>query len=451
MAVLLTAMPGGEVAAAGAARGPVPVRAGPSGDDGPQTGPTEEPVPARRSGLRRAGARRSGPLPMEAAAMGAGAVPPWGGAQPVARQGPGGRAGRLADVSLEVIRSAEAEARGERRYEEGARAARAQRVRTGRLLAALGRARREATRLWRSVGHLASARYRTGGPLRSVAGVLGDSHARAGVSSGVPAGVSSGASAGVPAGASAGRKAGTDRGRSTEQRGSGNTERQEQALAARLHGALRATQALAARSEAAGDRSAELDGRQGKLYAERSRTRRHLEEARERLRWLATEAAISGDCTGLPSATSAVAARHAPMPATGTRWVTPVERYTLSAPFGGTGARWASTHTGQDFAVPVGTSVRAVGEGRVIRVTCGDAFGISMVVRHADGVYSQYAHLSAALVAPGQRVRSGRRIALSGDTGNSTGPHLHFEVRRTPDLGSAVDPVPWLRQRGVVV
>ncbi len=118
-----------------------------------------------------------------------------------------------------------------------------------------------------------------------------------------------------------------------------------------------------------------------------------------------------------------------------------MESYELSAPFGGEGTRWADGHTGQDFAVPVGTSVRAVGGGKVASVTCGDGFGISLVLRHRNGLYSQYAHLSAAMVRPGQRVRPGERIGLSGNTGNSTGPHLHFEVRRTPDLGSSVDPV----------
>ncbi|MEU2788557.1 M23 family metallopeptidase [Streptomyces sp. NPDC007100] len=124
-------------------------------------------------------------------------------------------------------------------------------------------------------------------------------------------------------------------------------------------------------------------------------------------------------------------------------------RYKLSAGFGGSGRRWARGHTGQDFAVPVGTPVRSVGRGRVISLTCGDGFGISMVVQHGAGVFSQYAHLSAVAVGPGQRVRPGQQIALSGTTGNSTGPHLHFEVRRTPEMGSGVDPVPWLRKRGV--
>ncbi|QGV82700.1 M23 family metallopeptidase [Streptomyces ficellus] len=130
-------------------------------------------------------------------------------------------------------------------------------------------------------------------------------------------------------------------------------------------------------------------------------------------------------------------------------WVAPVEEYVLSAGFHRAGAHWARRHTGQDFAVPVGTLVRAVGAGRVQSVACGGAFGIEVVVRHAGGWYSQYAHLAAPRVSPGQPVAAGQPIGWSGNTGNSTGPHLHFEIRLTPHMGAAVDPVRWLREHGV--
>ncbi|CAM5638522.1 GAF domain-containing protein OS=Streptomyces tendae OX=1932 GN=GUR47_21305 PE=4 SV=1 [Streptomyces tendae] len=105
--------------------------------------------------------------------------------------------------------------------------------------------------------------------------------------------------------------------------------------------------------------------------------------------------------------------------------------------------------TGQDFAVPVGTPVRSVGTGRVLKVSCGGAFGIQVVIEHPGGYYTQYAHLAAAAVDQGDRIRAGQWIGQSGSTGNSTGPHLHFEVRVTPEMGSALDPVPWLSQHGV--
>ncbi|CAL9477835.1 hypothetical protein SUDANB6_02976 [Streptomyces sp. enrichment culture] len=132
-------------------------------------------------------------------------------------------------------------------------------------------------------------------------------------------------------------------------------------------------------------------------------------------------------------------------------WVAPVERYELSASFGSGGVRWAHRHTGQDFAVPVGTPVRAVGAGRVVQVSCSGAFGMQVVLRHPDGYYTQYAHLAAIAVDRGDRVGAGQWIGRSGSTGNSSGPHLHFEVRITPSTGSALDPVPWLEQRGVTL
>jgi murein DD-endopeptidase MepM/ murein hydrolase activator NlpD len=132
-------------------------------------------------------------------------------------------------------------------------------------------------------------------------------------------------------------------------------------------------------------------------------------------------------------------------------WVAPVETYELSAGFGSGGEHWAHRHTGQDFAVPIGTPVRAAGAGRVVKVSCGGAFGIEVVVEHPGGYYTQYAHLAAVAVDQGQRVSTGEWIGQSGTSGNSTGPHLHFEVRVTPETGSAIDPVPWLAGHGVVV
>ncbi|NLU67054.1 peptidoglycan DD-metalloendopeptidase family protein [Streptomyces sp. HNM0574] len=135
----------------------------------------------------------------------------------------------------------------------------------------------------------------------------------------------------------------------------------------------------------------------------------------------------------------------------GGAWVKPVKKYTLSSGFASAGARWSSRHTGQDFAVPVGTPVRAAGGGTVQETNRGDAFGNSVVLRHPNGYYTQYAHLSSIAVAQGQTVKPGQRIGLSGNTGNSTGPHLHFEVRVTPQMGSAVNPLPWLREHGVTI
>ncbi|MCX4736258.1 transglycosylase family protein [Streptomyces sp. NBC_01363] len=113
---------------------------------------------------------------------------------------------------------------------------------------------------------------------------------------------------------------------------------------------------------------------------------------------------------------------------------------------------WASGyHTGVDFPVPTGTSIRAVASGTVVSAGWGGAYGYQVVIRHSDGKYSQYAHLSALHVREGRHVSAGQRIARSGATGNVTGPHLHFEIRTGPGYGSDVDPLAYLRAGGVSV
>ncbi|MGC5536246.1 M23 family metallopeptidase [Streptomyces sp. SR-10] len=131
-------------------------------------------------------------------------------------------------------------------------------------------------------------------------------------------------------------------------------------------------------------------------------------------------------------------------------WKAPVKKYTLSASYGTGGARWASKHSGQDFAVPVGTSVVAAHKGTVVKAGPngagdGPAYGNAVVIKHSNGKYSQYAHLSKVNVKIGQTVKTGQKIALSGNTGNSSGPHLHFEIRTSPNYGSALNPAAFLR------
>lgn len=93
--------------------------------------------------------------------------------------------------------------------------------------------------------------------------------------------------------------------------------------------------------------------------------------------------------------------------------------------------------------------MKAIGVGEVVDAGWGGSFGYQVVIRHADGRYSQYAHLSAISVRAGQSVSVGQRIGRSGSTGNSTGPHLHFEVRTGPGFGSDIDPLAYLRAGGV--
>ncbi|MFF4469756.1 transglycosylase family protein [Streptomyces sp. NPDC001599] len=129
--------------------------------------------------------------------------------------------------------------------------------------------------------------------------------------------------------------------------------------------------------------------------------------------------------------------------------VAPVDAAT-GTPYHQAGSSWSKGyHTGVDFPVPTGTSVKSVADGRVVSAGWGGSYGYQVVVRHGDGRYSQYAHLSAISVKSGQSVGVGQRLGRSGSTGNVTGPHLHFEVRTGPGFGSDVDPVAYLRAGGV--
>ena len=93
---------------------------------------------------------------------------------------------------------------------------------------------------------------------------------------------------------------------------------------------------------------------------------------------------------------------------------------------------WASSggkHTGMDIAMPVGSPVDAAMDGVVSSIDAGPGYGTSLVINHDNGYQTVYGHLSERLVNLGDRVSKGQRIARSGDSGNSTGPHLHYEVR----------------------
>ncbi|MFJ3230746.1 transglycosylase family protein [Streptomyces sp. NPDC086787] len=122
----------------------------------------------------------------------------------------------------------------------------------------------------------------------------------------------------------------------------------------------------------------------------------------------------------------------------------------MGTPYHQAGGHWSKGyHTGVDFPVPTGTSVRAVAAGHVVEAGWGGSFGYQVVIRHSDGHYTQYAHLSAIAVKAGQSVSAGQRVGRSGSTGNTTGPHLHFEVRTGPGFGTDIDPVGYLRAGGV--
>jgi murein DD-endopeptidase MepM/ murein hydrolase activator NlpD len=144
---------------------------------------------------------------------------------------------------------------------------------------------------------------------------------------------------------------------------------------------------------------------------------------------------------------STTAAGPAATPTKTPDWVNPIPGVPLSSCYG---ARWGSVHQGIDFAGAAGTPILAAGAGTVFAAGWTYAgYGISIMIDHGNGLYSHYAHAEQALVTVGQHVVAGQPIALEGTTGDSTGPHLHFEIHE--GLWHQVDPAPWLRAHGVSV
>jgi murein DD-endopeptidase MepM/ murein hydrolase activator NlpD len=130
-------------------------------------------------------------------------------------------------------------------------------------------------------------------------------------------------------------------------------------------------------------------------------------------------------------------------------WVVPASFDRLTSRFGPRihpVRRTRDFHTGLDFAAPYGTVVRAATPGVVISAGPGGGYGNLVKIQHADGVETWYAHLASYSVEPRQKVKAGEEIGRVGSTGNSTGPHLHFEVRVD---GEPRDPEPWLREKQV--
>lgn len=151
------------------------------------------------------------------------------------------------------------------------------------------------------------------------------------------------------------------------------------------------------------------------------------------------------------SASHATAVVHQQAKARSAAWVTPTTGYVLGAGFAQAGPHWMHKHSGQDFVVKSGTTVRAAHAGTVVTAGWGGAYGNNIVLKHGAHLYTQYGHLSHIGVHVGQHVKVGQQIGKSGSTGNSTGPHLHFEVRKTAVYGSAIEPVHFLRAHGVHV
>lgn len=114
----------------------------------------------------------------------------------------------------------------------------------------------------------------------------------------------------------------------------------------------------------------------------------------------------------------------------------------------GFGARWGSSHKGIDIANSIGTPIKSVAAGEVINAGPASGFGQWVRVQHDDGTITVYGHINTIDVKVGQEVAAGEKIATLGNKGESTGPHLHFEVIED---GSKINPLPWLKAKGISV
>lgn len=128
-------------------------------------------------------------------------------------------------------------------------------------------------------------------------------------------------------------------------------------------------------------------------------------------------------------------------------WVLPTSTYTLTARFGESSGLWSTTHTGLDFAAPEGTPLVAVSSGTITSTSYAGAYGNRTVLKLNNGTRVWYCHQASFAAHEGQTVRPGDLIGYVGSTGNSTGAHLHLEVRPRP--GHSVDPYAALAAHGV--
>jgi murein DD-endopeptidase MepM/ murein hydrolase activator NlpD len=129
-------------------------------------------------------------------------------------------------------------------------------------------------------------------------------------------------------------------------------------------------------------------------------------------------------------------------------WTSPMPGAEITSCFG---MRWGVPHQGIDFAMPENTPERAAAGGTVAAAGwVYTGYGISVVIDHGDGTFTHYAHMNRTAVEPGQTVKAGQIIGYEGSTGDSTGPHLHFEVHQGA-MWNQIDPAPFLKAKGVPI
>ncbi len=130
------------------------------------------------------------------------------------------------------------------------------------------------------------------------------------------------------------------------------------------------------------------------------------------------------------------------------KWLLPIAagKFTISSCFE---PRWGTFHYGVDMAAPQGTPFHAAGDGVVIEAGPMNGYGNVIMIQHADGMITVYGHEEKYLVQKGEKVKAGQLIGLVGSQGESTGYHLHFEIRVGTESGDKADPMDWLQARGI--
>jgi murein DD-endopeptidase MepM/ murein hydrolase activator NlpD len=158
----------------------------------------------------------------------------------------------------------------------------------------------------------------------------------------------------------------------------------------------------------------------------------------------AAAAQVQAEADRVAAEAAAAAAAEAARP----KAVLPVNGARLTSGFG---ARWGTLHAGIDLAAPMHTPEYAAMDGVVLEAGPASGYGLAVYIQHENGDVTVYGHMDSILVEPGQVVRAGDTIALLGNRGQSTGPHLHFEVHVGGLNGEKIDPLPWLRDKGVAI
>lgn len=211
--------------------------------------------------------------------------------------------------------------------------------------------------------------------------------------------------------------------------------------------------ALSERRQASATSVAQDQGRQQERErVARDKKRKELAEKKAReeaAAKAAAEADAQGTSTGsteqAAAASTGDAATSGDSAEVGSQsWVRPVDGATFTSPFG---PRWGRLHAGQDYAAPIGTPLKSMSSGEIIFAGSMDGYGTTVDIRYWDGTVSRYGHMNSIAVSVGQQVGPGTVVGESGNTGRSTGPHLHVEVH--PGGGSPVDPAPWMAERGI--